>query len=220
MLNISCLHTAQSNIAVFEAARRSLRYDHVMLKHRVRADLLAAAERSGHPTRPILEQTAAELVAVAKGADGVLLTCSTLGEAVALAAPDIHVPVLRVDEALAIEATRQGGTVVAFCATGTTIAPTRDVFERAAIQGGATVEVRLVPGAWDLFRADKPHDYWRLIAEAVDAADDEGITTVALAQASMAGAAPLARRTPLTSPGAGLTAIVAAAQAASAETSP
>ena len=219
MLNISCLHTAQSNIAVFEAARRSLRYDHVMLKHRVRADLLAAAERSGHPTRPILSKQPPSSSPLRKGPTACCSPARRWARPSRSPRPTSTCPYCG-STSLAIEATRQGGTVVAFCATGTTIAPTRDVFERAAIQGGATVEVRLVPGARDLFRADKPHDYWRLIAEAVDAADDEGITTVALAQASMAGAAPLARRTPLTSPGAGLTAIVAAAQAASAETSP
>ena len=215
MLNVGCLHTAQSNIAVFEAARRALKLDDVMLKHRVRADLLSAAERAGKPTPAIIEDCASELVSLAKGVDGVLLTCSTLGAAAPLAAAMLDVPALRVDEALANEAVRRGGSVIVLCATRTTIGPTRAVFEAAAMATGAGVEVRLVPGAWELFSAGREDDYLDAIAEAADAAVAEGATTIALAQASMAGAAARTRRvTPLTSPGAGLAAIVAAAQAA------
>jgi hypothetical protein len=215
VLSISCLHSAQSNIAVFEAARRALRLDNVMLKHRVRADLLSAAERAGRATPEILAQTAEELVAVASGADAVLLTCSTLGPAAALAAGRVGIPLLRVDQALAEEAVRDGGLVVALCAVGTTIGPTRAVFEAAAMATGATIEVRLVPGAWDKFRAGRERDYWLAIAEAADSAASEG-AVVALAQASMAGALSVARSKPLASPITGLAAIVALAEARSA----
>lgn len=211
MLNINCLHSAQSNIAVFEAARRALKLDGVMLKHRVRSDLLAAAEKAGEATPAILASTVVELRALAKGAHGLLLTCSTLGAAAARAEAETGLPVRRVDQALAEEAVRDGGVVIVLCATGTTIGVTRALFEHAAMQTGAAIEVRLVPGAWDLFRAGRQDDYWRLIAEAADGAADEGVAAVALAQASMAGAAGFAqRRPPLTSPGVGLAAIVAA----------
>ena len=214
MLNINCLHSAQSNIAVFEAARRALKLDHVMLKHRVRSDLLAAAEKAGEATPAIIANTVAELQALARGAHGLLLTCSTLGAAAARAEIETGLPVRRVDQALAEEAVRDGGAIIVLCATGTTIGPTRMLFEHAAMQTGATVEVRLVTGAWDLFRAGRQEDYWRLIAEAADGAADEGVSAIALAQASMAGAAAYATgRPPLTSPGVGLAAIVAAASA-------
>lgn len=39
---VACLHTAESNVAVFEAARPEA----VTLSHAVRTDLLAAAERA------------------------------------------------------------------------------------------------------------------------------------------------------------------------------
>lgn len=214
LLNIGCLHTAKSNIAVFEAARRALGLDDVMLKHRVRGDLLAAAEKAGGLTPEIIERTAAELVALAKGLDGVLLTCSTLGPAAAVAAAQLAAPILRTDSALAAEAVRGGGMVIVLCAAGTTIGPTRALFEEAAVATGATVEVRLVPGAWDLFRAGRHNEYLHIIAEAADLAAAEGPVTVVLAQASMAEAAPLAASRPLTSPEAGVAAIVAAVQAA------
>lgn len=213
MLNIHCLHSANSNIAVFEAARRRLGDRRLMLKHRIRSDLLAAAEKAGAPTREILEKTAVELRLLARGADAVLLTCSTLGEAVGLAARDLPMPVLRVDAALAAAAVAAGGPVIVLCAAGTTTAPTRLLFEQLAMATGASVEVRLVPDAWEAFRAGDTDRYFALVAEAADGAAAEG-ATVALAQASMAGAVPLVRRQPppLTSPDAGLSAALAAAR--------
>lgn len=213
MLNIHCLHSANSNIAVFEGARRRLGDRRLMLKHRIRSDLLAAAEKAGAPTAEILEKAAAELRLLARGADAVLLTCSTLGQAVDLAAGDLPMPVLRVDEALAAAAVAAGGPVIVLCAAGTTTAPTRLLFEQLAMATGASVEVRLVPHAWDAFRAGDIDRYFAMVAEAADGAAAEG-ATVALAQASMTGAVPLVRRQPppLTSPDAGLAAALAAAR--------
>jgi len=215
MPRLSLLHTARSNIEIFETVRRRLRLDDVMLRHRVRADLLAAAEVPGAAIAPVLQRTAIELGSLAANADAVLLTCSSLGAAAALARETVPVPVLRVDQALAEEAVRHGGRVVVLCAAGTTIAPTRALFERAALPTGAEIEVRLVPGAWERFRAGDAAGYLALVAQAADLAVREGPVTVALAQASMAGAAALCRDAlPLTSPAVGLAAALAAAQRA------
>lgn len=216
MLKISCLHTAQSNIAVFEAARRELKLDDVILKHRVRADLLADAEKAGGATADIIGRAADELASLAQGADGVLLTCSTIGPAAPRAAAELDLPVLRVDQALAEAATRDGGNIVVLCTVGTTIAPTRALFEAAAVASEATIEVRLVPNAWEHFHSGRQDAYFAVIAEAADTAADEGVAGVALAQASMAGAARLARSAPMTSPLAGLRAVVAAARSTEA----
>lgn len=218
MPRISCLHSADSNIQIFEAARRQLRLDDVVLRHRVRADLLAAAEKAGNAVDPVLQRAAAELGILAGSADAVLLTCSTLGPAAALAQATTRVPVLRVDQALADEAVKTGGTVIVLCAAGATISPTRTLFERSAVLTGAEVEIRLVPGAWDRFRAGDQDAYLSMVAEAADLAAREGQATIVLAQASMAGAAGLCRDVaPLTSPAVGLAAAVAAAHAAASK---
>ena len=199
---LSCLHTADSNVDVFDAALRELGRDDVRLRHAVRADLLDRAERDGGVTAAMLAETAALLGGLAGEADAVLLTCSTLGPAVAQVKP-AATPVLRVDEALARHAVREGGAVVALCAVATTLPSTRDLFERAAALTGATIVVRLVPGAWDAFRAGRRDEYLALVAAAADLAFAAG-ATVALAQASMADAVRLCRAgRPLASPIAG-----------------
>lgn len=206
MMTIACLHTAAGNVAVFDAACPP----GVMLTHTLREDLLKDAEAAGSLTAEITARTARALEALAtRGVDAVLLTCSTIGPGAAEArAP---VPVLRVDAALAEAATRGGGKVVALCAVETTIAPTRAIFAEAAARHGATLDVRLVPGAWAAFRAGDQALYHRIVAEAAEAAFAEGADQVALAQVSMAGAVELTRgRKPLASPRFGLAAALLA----------
>lgn len=205
---IACLHTLPGLVPVFDAEGQKLG---LTLHHRVRDDLLREAERAGGLTDDIAGRTAAVLNELAANADAVLLTCSTLGPSVARAAAPV--PVLRVDDALAEAAVSNGGRVVVLCAVETTLAPSRALFGRHAAQTGAQIETRLVPDAWAAFRAGDSDRYLELIAAAADAAFGEGADAVALAQASMAGAAALARNgTPLGSPAAGLAAAARAAR--------
>jgi hypothetical protein len=210
-MRIACLHTAQSNIAVFETAAQQLGLAAGTLRHAVRADLLAAAESAGGLTAEIAEATQQALLALARDADAVVLTCSTLGPCVESMPAATNTPVLRVDAALAAAAVRTGGTVVVLCAVETTLAPTRRLFAEAAKASNATVEVRLVPGAWALFKAGDQSGYLAAIAKAAEDAYAEGTGIVALAQASMATAGGLvrARPAPLSSPTAGLAAALA-----------
>lgn len=209
---IACLHTAESNVAVFDAALAELKPAGVELRHYVRADLLAAAERAGGLTATITAQTVDALHELCVGADAVLLTCSTLGPAAEAAAEAASTPVMRVDAALAYEAVKDGGKVAVLCAVETTVEPTRLLFERAARATGAEVAVHLVPHAWEAFKAGDRSRYLAVIAQAADEAIRSGATRVALAQASMAAAAPLvaAGPRPFNSPAAGLAAAIAA----------
>jgi hypothetical protein len=210
---IACLHTAQSNIAVFDAAVRGL---DVSLSHVVREDLLQSAEAQGGLTPEITRQTANALLAMTGNVDAVLLTCSTVGPGAAEAASLASIPVLRTDAALADAAISVGGKVVVLCAASTTVEPTRALFEAVAAGTSAQVDVQLVESAaWAAFRAGDTQAYFDLIARAAARAFDEGATVVALAQASMSGAAALCKGGPvLTSPAAGLASAYASTRAA------
>jgi hypothetical protein len=216
VLRIACLHTAESNIAVFDSSLRDLGPVGVELRHSVRADLLAAAEEAGGLTSPIIEQTANALGALCNEADAVLLTCLTLGPAAEAAAESAPIPVLRVDAALAHKAVKDGGKVAVLCAVETTLEPTRLLFEKAAQATGAEIVMWLVPGAWEAFRAGDRNRYLSMIAQAADEATRNGAKQVALAQASMAGAVDLAStgRHLLNSSMAGLAAAIEAVRAA------
>lgn len=209
-MKIACLHTAESNIAVFDVAAREIDLPEGTLSHDVHPNLLAKAELAGGLNSAIAQETASILRSLCENADAVVLTCSTLGPSVEVLAGTTPVPVLRVDAALASQAVGFGGKVVALCAVETTLEPTARLFAEAAAPSGTPCDVRIVPGAWALFKAGDRGGYLAAIAEAADRAYQEGAGIVALAQASMAGAADLVRNgpRPLSSPTAGLAAAV------------
>jgi hypothetical protein len=163
------------------------------------------------------------------GADAILVTCSSIGEAAEEAAQALRIPVIRVDQAMATDAVARatasgdGGArvpVVAVLATNTaTLGPTSRLIERAARQAGRDVVVSaaVVGGAVAARDAGRPDEHDRLIADAVSAAADEA-SVIVLAQASMAAAAGRAAvRIPvLTSPAGGVQALLAALAAQAA----
>ncbi|RKT20242.1 hypothetical protein B0G69_3517 [Paraburkholderia sp. RAU2J] len=222
-MRIACLHTADSHIALFDATARAVSPT-LELMHEVRADLLAAAEQAGGLTEAIAMQTRASLLALRSGSHAVLLTCSTLGPAVddALAKQCAPVPVVRTDAALAQRAVAHGGKVVVLCTASTTLEPTASLFIEAAKGTAAKVDVRLISGAWDLFKEGALPAYFSAVAAAADAAYADGADVIALAQASMTGAAERVTRgaIPLTSPQSGLAAAMAAAALAAEAVEP
>ncbi|WP_260849089.1 aspartate/glutamate racemase family protein [Burkholderia thailandensis] len=182
---IACLHTAASNVPLFEQAAAALGFAAGSLTHAVRPDLLAAAALP----EPIAAHTRAALVALARDADAVVLTCSTLGPSVdALAAHPKSI--VRADAALARACARAGERIAVLCAAPSSERPTRALFEREARATGARMEVRIVPDAWARFHAGDAAGYRARLARAADAAYAQGFDVVAFAQASMAIAAP------------------------------
>ncbi|OCR26077.1 Asp/Glu racemase [Pseudomonas syringae] len=215
-MRIACLHTAESNVAVFDSAAKALGIGLNILQHEVRADLLAAAERSGGLTAGISNATQQALLSLAHHADAVVLTCSTLGPSIEGLAKNASPTIMRADEALACAAVHAGTVgrkIVVLCAVETTVDPTSRLFMHAAERSKALVEIRLVSGAWALFKSGDFRGYLAAVAEAVDRAYLDGASVVALGQASMSGAASLVTTgpSPLTSATEGLKAAVEAA---------
>jgi hypothetical protein len=211
-MRIACLHAAESNIATFEAAARELGLAPGALRHEIRADLLAAAEEAGGLTPRVASETAAVLLGLSHDADAVLLTCSMLGPSIDPLRTETSVPVLRADGALADQAVQAAGRVIVLCAIEASVEPTARLFSAAAERTSAQTQVRLVPGAWELFRQGDIRGYLGTIAAAADEAYGEGATLVVLGQASMAGASGLVTGgpAPLSTPHAGLAAAIAA----------
>jgi hypothetical protein len=211
-VTIACLHTAESNIAVYEAAAKALGLPDGMLRHHVRADLLLAAEKVGRLTDEISAETAALLWHLAEDADAVVLNCSTLGPAASKIAAGAGAPIIQADAVLAEQAVKAGGKVIVLCTVETTIAPTTALFEAAAKATGAEIEVRLVPGAWTHFRAGDLSAYVAAIADAMKTFSGESAVTIAFAQASMTDAVHLLPENcpqPVTGPAAVLAAAMA-----------
>ncbi len=204
-MRIACLHTADSNIAVFNATADQLGLTPDRLSHHLRPDLLLAAANAGGLTADIQQQTVDVLLELAQTADLVLLTCSTLGPAAAVASAQALVPVWRVDQALAMQAMSRAGKTQVLYAAQTTLEPTQKLFEQVNHHPQAEMEFKWVEGAWEKFMAGDIAGYLQNVAAAADRAFQQGVDRVALAQASMSGAAELTQfGVPLTSPRCGL----------------
>jgi Asp/Glu/hydantoin racemase len=176
--------------------------------------LLATARRNG-VTAAVQDAVAAHVRHLeSAGAQAILITCSSIGEAADRAAAQVRVPVLRVDAPMAAEAVALAGAQgrIAVLATLTsTLGPTTRLVERAA--AGRPVEVRaeVVAGAADAADAGDRERVDDLVAAAVTRFGTRS-DVIVLAQASMAGAAERADVTArvLSSPAGGVRSLLAA----------
>ncbi|MDI3364033.1 glutamate racemase [Pantoea sp. V108_6] len=188
--NIACLHTAASNIAIFDDAARQLELDHLQLSHLVMPHLLAEAEASGGLTAGLHERLVALLRDLQPHFDVILITCSTLGP-VSEAFTSSRQPcaVWRTDGMLAKAVHQSAKKTVVLCAAESTLGATRALF----CTDGQTPEIRLIPEAWQRFKAGDGAGYFHCVRTAVENAWQQGAERVVLAQSSMA---PVAQQFP------------------------
>ena len=200
-MTVACLHTAASNLAVFDEAANSLAIPATRLSHIVMPHWLEEAEKSGGLTPELQARLAAFLRNLTPFFDAILITCSTLGP-VAGDFPDGPCPVLRTDKLLADALHALPGKSVVLCAAPSTLAATTTLFCPPGLAPQQQPEVRLIAGAWEAFKSGNQARYLSQIAEAAQHAYQQGAENVALAQVSMTPAVrnfPPPRR-PLTSP--------------------
>lgn len=127
-----------------------------------------------------------------RGAAAVLITCSSIGEAVDQIAATSSVPVVRVDTAMAraatAEARRRGCGITVLATLTSTLGPTTRLVEHAAA-GAVAVRSRVIEDAVARRDSGDQEGHDRLIREAVDAELTDA-SVVVLAQATMAAALP------------------------------
>ena len=214
------LHTVPALAGTFQSALLQ-RLPDVEAVHLADPALLATAVREG-VTPEVRRRVAQHLrYLVDAGADAVLVTCSSIGEAVEEAAATLAVPVLRVDAPMTADAvaaaSRAGaaagrpGRIAVLATLAATLGPTGRLLERAAGDADVVVSSTVVDGAVAARNAGDQATHDRLVADAVTAAGADA-DVVVLAQASMADAAAgAAVPVPvLTSPEGGIAALVAA----------
>lgn len=170
----------------------------VELTHVVDPSLLATAISTG--VTPEVHARIGEHIRhlVDAGAEAILVTCSSIGEAVEAEAAKASVPVLRVDTSmadravdLATEAAREHGRrgrIVVLATLAATLGPTGRLLERAAEGADVETSATLVEGAVAARDSGDQAGHDRLIREAVERAA-AGADVIVLAQASMAAAA-------------------------------
>lgn len=149
--------------------------------------------------------------AQAMGADIILNACSSVGEATDLLRGMIRTPIVKVDEAMAEEASRIGARIGVVATVSTTLEPTVRLIRKKAAEHGREIDVteRIADGAFEALLAGDAQRHDNILKQTIVSLMDE-VHVVVLAQVSMARLVPLlgATRVPvLSSPRSGVEAV-------------
>jgi Asp/Glu/hydantoin racemase len=129
--------------------------------------------------------------AVEAGADVILNACSTVGETVDAARPQIPIPILKIDEPMAEAAVATGRRIAVLATVSSTLGPTCRLLEAKAREAGRAVELtpRLCEGAFELLQAGRAAGHDQRVTEAVGEAERDH-DAIVFAQASMSRLVP------------------------------
>ena len=156
--------------------------------HMVDESLIKDTIRAGELRRVTMRRLLALVEsAEAAGADAVLVTCSSIGPAVAVAQAIFDIPVVRVDEAMAERAVQMGSKIGVAATLRTTLEPTIALLEAKAREVGRSIEIveSLSAGAFGaVMRGDTARHDAILTKALVE--DLREVDVIVLAQASMA----------------------------------
>lgn len=121
------------------------------------------------------------------GCDVALVTCSSIGPAVDMAAALYDQPVLRVDRAMAEKAVATGNRIGVVATLSTTLDPTVELIRRVAAEQGKHVEIvaHVCDGAFAAVMAGDGATHDRIVGQALTETM-QGVDVIVLAQASMA----------------------------------
>ncbi|WP_343518598.1 aspartate/glutamate racemase family protein [Sphingomonas sp.] len=121
------------------------------------------------------------------GCDVAMVTCSSIGRAVEMAAELYEQPVLRVDRAMAEQAVASARRIGVVATLSTTLDPTADLVRRVAAEQGKDIELvaHLCEGAFDAVMKGDGATHDRIVGEALTNALAD-VDAIVLAQASMA----------------------------------
>lgn len=121
------------------------------------------------------------------GCDVALVTCSSIGAAVDMAAELYDQPVLRVDRPMAEKAVATGRRIGVVATLRTTLEPTADLVRTVAAAQGKEIEIveHLCEGAFEAVMAGDGATHDRIVGEGLTRGM-AGVDAIVLAQASMA----------------------------------
>lgn len=150
--------------------------------------LLDEVKTNGHIT-PFIVKRICHYAQFAEemGCDMILNQCSSVGEAVDIAQKTIHIPFIKIDQAMAEEAVRIGGNISVIATVASTLGPSCRLIERVAKDQFKKVNVIpcLVDGALDiLMKEGNVQKHNQLVLERIEALEDES-DVIVLAQGSM-----------------------------------
>lgn len=187
MQTLALLHTSPVLSPMFNELTARILPD-VRVLHFVDESLIKNTIAAGRLEKPTMRRLI-DLVSSTfdAGADATLVTCSSIGPAVDLAALLHDRPVLRVDRPMAERALATGDRIGVLATLPTTLKPTADLVRTVATERGQPVEIveHLCEGAFEAVMAGDAATHDRIVGEGLTRLNGT-VDAIVLAQASMA----------------------------------
>lgn len=186
MSTLALVHTSPALAPLFNELTARL-VPEVRVLHFVDESLIKNTIATGHLEKSTMRRVIWLIgSAFDAGADLVLVTCSSIGPGVDVAAQLYDQPVLRVDRPMAEKAVQTGRRIGVAATLSTTLQPTADLVRSVASERGKDVEIveQLCEGAFEAVMAGDGATHDRIVGEGLTGL--EGVDAIVLAQASMA----------------------------------
>src|SRR4051794_1964571 len=201
MKTVFAIHTGPVLVDVFKKLFPELLPD-VRLVNVVDDGLLNDVRAAGGLTPSVTQRIVGYgILAEASGADAILNCCSSVGEAADVLAQTVSIPVVKIDNRMAMQAVQKGARIGIVATVATTLDPTERLVQRKAAEAGKTITTGryLVQSAFDALLAGDAEEHDRLLKAEIEKAMTEN-DVVVLAQGSMARLVPsIVQRVPVLS---------------------
>lgn len=184
---ITIIHTTLATASTIPEMIHELYPNHFELVNVMDDSLLNEIKKNGRLSKSVIERFL-QYVCIAKnnGSDAILLACSSLGKAADIARLMLDIPILKIDEPMAVKAVELGERIVVLGTVKSTLEPTSDLIESKKKSTKQTITCTLIPNVFELYATNRElHD--QRIAEVIQANLDD-YDVIVLAQASMANA--------------------------------
>ncbi len=188
MKKAAIFHTSQGTLGLMRSLAADLLPD-VEIMHIVEDSMIADVMKNNGPT-PAVNARLAAYVACASlaGCDIFFTACSSIGHSVEQCGFLSPIPVMRIDEAMALEAVENHRNIAVLATVGTTLKPTLELIERKAAELGRAPVIQsvLMPDAFTAFLAGDLDRHDELVIAGLNDVLERSCEAVVLAQASMA----------------------------------
>jgi len=188
---LAIIHTTVATVEPLKALAAEL-LPGVDVFNLVDDSILPELARNGGDTNAVTDRLVQYArIAEHTGADVILEACSSVGEVVAAMAEAIHIPVVRIDDAMANAAVSRGQRIGVAATLATTLNPTMRLLQAKADAAGTHIalEAALADGAYRKLMAGDRDGHDSELVETLSALAQQ-VDLIVLAQASMARVLP------------------------------
>lgn len=154
--------------------------------------LLNDVRAAGYLTREVATRIHSYMAnAQAMKVDIILNACSSVGEAVDSVRHFVSTPIVKIDEAMAEEASSVGRRIGVVATVSTTLEPTVRLIKKKANESGRAIEVteRIAEGAFEALLAGNAAQHDEIVKSTISSLAEQ-VDVVVLAQVSMARLVP------------------------------